>query len=110
MSSALAVYTTLGSEAEARALAKAVIEKRLAACAQINAIESFYHWEGAVQNDPEWRILFKTTANAYGELETFLKANHPYDEPAIYALEVKKGAEGYLDWISEEVGREPSSS
>ena len=100
---AIAVYTTLGSETEAQALAKKVIEQRLAACAQINRIESYYHWQGAVEHEPEWRILFKTTKEAYSALETFLAENHPYEEPAIYAVDVVAGAEGYLGWISDNV-------
>ncbi len=105
MVAALAVYTSIGSHEEARALARRVIESRLAACAQINEIESFYHWQGDVANEPEFRILFKTTPAAYGALEALIKAYHPYEEPAIYALEVSDGAAGYLDWIAENVNR-----
>lgn len=103
MVNAIAVYTSIGSKDEARQLARRVIESRLAACAQIDKIESFYHWQGVVENEPEFRILFKTTPAAYAALEALIKAHHPYEEPAIYALDVKDGAAGYFDWIAENV-------
>ena len=56
--------TTVGSAAQARELAQAVVQARLAACAQISAIESVYRWQGEVLQEAEWRVLFKTTARA----------------------------------------------
>ena len=57
--------TTVGSAAQARELAQAAVQARLAACAQISAIESVYRWQGEVLQEAEWRVLFKTTARAW---------------------------------------------
>jgi periplasmic divalent cation tolerance protein len=97
----IAVITTAGSLAEARTLAEAVIQRRLAACAQINEIESFYHWKGAVQNEKEWRILFKTTDEQYPAVERLLRELHSYELPAIYACAVERAFEPYAQWIAE---------
>ena len=101
----IAVITTVGDRAEARQLARTVIERRLAACAQISEIESFYYWEDAVQNDPEWRLLFKTTAEGYPALEQAIRELHSYDLPAIHALPVTVVYPPYGDWVAAEVSK-----
>ena len=60
--SLLLVLTTVATRADADALARAMVEQRLAACGQISAIDSVYRWQGAVQSEGEFRVLFKTTA------------------------------------------------
>jgi periplasmic divalent cation tolerance protein len=57
----IAVVTTVASREEAHRLARMLVERKLAACAQISEIESVYRWKGEVQQEPEFRILFKTT-------------------------------------------------
>ena len=54
----LEVVTTVATLAQARALARAMVEDRLAACAHISQIESFYHWGGALQNETVFKIIF----------------------------------------------------
>ena len=56
----LAVFTTVASREEALTLATVLVERRLAACAQIEPIESVYRWDGAVRHEGEFRIVFKT--------------------------------------------------
>jgi periplasmic divalent cation tolerance protein len=97
----LAVYTTVGARTEARRIAQAVVERGLAACAQISEIESFYTWKGVVQNEPEFRILFKTTEAGYTALETAIRALHPYELPAIHAVVVDHVFEPYAAWVEE---------
>lgn len=98
----LAVYTTVGSLAQARTLARELLERRLVACAQISSIESFYHWRGELQNEPEFRLLLKTSAERYDELESAIRSLHPYELPAIYALAVERGFPPYERWVLEE--------
>jgi periplasmic divalent cation tolerance protein len=54
------VNTTVGSEAEARRLAELLLQQRLAACVQIEALQSHYRWQGALMCEPEWRLSCKT--------------------------------------------------
>jgi periplasmic divalent cation tolerance protein len=65
----IAVVTTVGDLAEAQRMARDLVERRLAACAQISEIESFYVWNDAVQNEKEFRVLFKTTDENYQAVE-----------------------------------------
>ena len=109
-SSLLSVYTTVGSLEQARMLARELVQRRLAACAQICPIESFYHWRGELQNEPEFRVLLKTSAERYDELESAIRSLHPYELPAIYALAVARGLPPYERWVSESVCTDTSAN
>jgi periplasmic divalent cation tolerance protein len=102
MSKLIAVVTTVATEDDARRIAKACVERRLAACIQLSHIASLYYWNGQLQEDREVRLLLKTTEARYGELESALRELHPYDLPAIYALEVNKADTAYASWVEQE--------
>jgi periplasmic divalent cation tolerance protein len=93
----IAVFTTVGSQDDARAMARALVERELAACAQICAIESFY---GKLQHDPEWRILFKTTDERYAEVEAAIRELHDYELPAIHAVAFEHVLAPYGEWVA----------
>ena len=101
--SLLLVLTIVATRADADALARAMVEQRLAACAQISAIDSVYRWQGAVQSEGEFRVLFKTTAERYPALEAALRSSHPYELPAIVALPVVQALPAVADWVITEV-------
>lgn len=98
----IAVFTTIDSLEQARAIAHALVERKLAACVQISNIESVYDWQGAIQNDSEYRIAIKTTAERYDEVEAAILALHSYDLPAIYALATERVFEPYGEWVAEQ--------
>lgn len=95
----LAVYTTVASAQEAHAMARALVERQLVACAQISQIDSVYTWQGAVQQSPEFRILFKTTAEQYATVEAAILELHTYDLPAIYAVAFEQVHEPFANWV-----------
>ncbi len=97
----IAVITTTDTLEEAQRLAQTMVEQRLAACAQISAIESYYRWKGQVEHAPEYRILFKTTAERYSALEQAIRQMHSYELPAIFALTVNEALPEYIAWVSE---------
>jgi len=97
----IAVLTTAGSLDEARTIARALVERNLAACAQISEIESYYHWNGAVQNDKEFRLLIKTTDAMYGAVERSIRELHSYELPAIFSFKVDEAYAPYVDWIGQ---------
>ena len=97
----ITVFTTTDNLEEARKLAKTLVEQKLAACAQISEIESFYTWENDVQNDQEFRIMFKTTKDKYKDMERAILKIHSYDLPAIYAMDVDELHKPYGDWVNE---------
>ena len=105
----LLVVTTVGSLEEARTLARTMVERRLAACAQITVIESVYRWQGALAQEPEHRVLFKTRAEAYAELEAAIRARHPYELPAIHAVATVQAYAPYADWVAASTSPEPAA-
>ena len=80
-------------------MARALVEQRLAACAQISAIDSYYVWENVVRRDAEFRVLFKVAASAYEEAERAVRALHSYNLPAIHAIPVERAYAPYADWV-----------
>lgn len=97
------VTTTVGSEAQARALALAVVEERLAACVQVTPIESTFRWDGELQQTPEWACHMKTTPARLEGLIARVEALHPYEVPEILAVPVLAGHLPYLQWVARSV-------
>ena len=94
----LAAYTTLDTEDAARTLARAAVTAKLAACVQIDRITSVYDWNG-LQEDAEFRLLFKTSHAAWPALKAMILRDHPYDEPALWTVEMADGSDSFLAWI-----------
>jgi len=85
---AIAVVTTVGDKKEARRMAHALVEAGLAACAQVEKIDSVYAWKGAIEHGKEYRVLFKTTEARYETVESAIRDMHSCELPAIYAAAV----------------------
>jgi periplasmic divalent cation tolerance protein len=100
----IAVVTTVASREEAHRLARALVERKLAACAQISAIESVYAWKGEIQQEPEFRILLKTTDERYELVESTIRDLHSYELPAIHAFAFEHVFPAYAAWIVENAG------
>ncbi len=94
------VITTVESQGDANQLAKAIIDKSLAACVQIDGpVTSHYRWSGEIQCTQEYRLTFKSTNAAWPALKEALVKQHPYDEPQIIKLAVTDSTDGYRDWV-----------
>jgi len=98
--SATFIYVTVPTEEAARMIARAVVEDRLAACANIlPGMQSLYHWKGEVQEAREAVLIFKTRSSLFQALEARVRELHPYNTPCIVALPVEQGHAAYLEWI-----------
>ncbi len=101
----LIVLCTCPDITAADAIATALLEARLAACVnRIEGVESLYRWEGSIQKDQEVLLLIKTTAVAFGEVESTISDLHPYELPEIIGVPVTQGSAPYLDWLTKSVG------
>jgi periplasmic divalent cation tolerance protein len=104
MINARIVLTTIGDKDAAQELANLLLERRLAACVNIvGPITSVYRWRDQVQNDPEFLLLIKTTAECAERLRSALKSLHPYELPECVELTITGGSEEYLAWLAAEV-------
>ena len=103
MTDALLVFTTLPSADKAAELAKALVEERLAACANLlPAIRSIYRWQGKLQDENEVLVLLKTRAEHLERLKLRILELHPYEVPEVIGIPVERGHQAYLDWIVRE--------
>ncbi len=96
------IHTTVERSEDAHRIASILVENHLAACVQIEGpISSSYRWEGAVQTADEWRCTIKTRLALFDQVETALRAIHPYTLPEIIAIPLLTGNYDYLDWIDD---------
>ncbi len=100
----LIVYCSCANEEEARTLANAAVERRLAACVNIvPSVTSIYRWKEVIQTATEYLLLAKTTEDSFPKLRDTLTEMHSYDNPEIVATPITYGADDYLAWIRQSV-------
>jgi periplasmic divalent cation tolerance protein len=100
MSSYLQISTAVSTRDEADRIAAALVERRLAGCAQIvGPVHSVYRWQGAVERAEEWICLIKTAADQYPAVEVAIRELHSYGCPEIIATPLVAGSDGYLNWL-----------
>jgi periplasmic divalent cation tolerance protein len=99
------VLVTCATLEEARKIARGVVENHLAACVNIvtHAVESFYTWEGKLENSSEYLLMIKTAEERLEELQKEVLRLHPYDTPEFVVLPIVAGSEDYLKWLAESV-------
>jgi periplasmic divalent cation tolerance protein len=96
----LVVLCTCPDDVVAAAIARSVVEERLAACVnRIPGVRSTYAWQGAVHEDAEVLLLIKTEASRFDALRERVLALHPYELPELIAVEVTRGLDRYLAWV-----------
>ncbi len=99
------VIVTAPDSDTAKNIIQGALQNKFVACANlIPAIESFYWWQGAIENSNETLILFKTVYAKAPELEAYVREAHPYDTPEFIVQTLSGGSEKYLNWIRTSVG------
>jgi periplasmic divalent cation tolerance protein len=102
MSEIALVYALFGERDAAEAIAKAMVEQRLAACANIlGDCRSIYTWEGQIKQADEVAVIFKTMPARREALMTAIGAAHAYDLPAILSWPAAT-TPAYADWVAQE--------
>jgi len=95
------VQVTYADAKLARQAARDIVEQKLAACVQQVRISSTYTWNGKVEEEAEHLLTAKTTMLRARDLEDFIRAGHPYDEPEFLVLPADAASEGYARWVRE---------
>jgi len=103
------VLVTCPTAAEAKRIARAVVNTRLAACVNIlpGTVQSIYRWEGKVESARERLLLIKTSRKRLAKLQSAVKRLHSYDVPEFIAIPIAAGSAAYLNWIEESVEGSP---
>ena len=97
------VLVTCPDRDSGEALARALVEERLAACVNVvPGVRSLFRWEGEIEEADEVLLLVKTRADRLAAVRERVSALHPYDLPEVLALAAAGGSEAYLDWVRRE--------
>jgi periplasmic divalent cation tolerance protein len=97
------LYITTENENEARTIARALVESRVVACANIlPGVSSLYWWDGEVQEGAETVLILKTRENLVSEVVERVKSLHSYDCPCIVSFDITNGNKDFLNWIDKE--------
>lgn len=103
MTDAILVFVTAPSAEHAAAIARTLVDERLAACGNVvPGLRSIYRWEGAVHDDAEALLILKTTRDRFDALRERVIALHPYEVAEVLAVRVEAGSNPYLRWISDQ--------
>jgi len=98
------ILSTTASREEAQKIARALVERKLAACVNlVGPIESVYRWQGAVETAEEFLLIIKTTGAAYERVCDLIRLLHSYELPECVQLSIEDGLPKYLEWIGESV-------
>ncbi len=101
MTTVCLILTTAGSADEAKKIAHALVERRLASCVNIiPRIESVYRWKEQVESAEEWLLLIKTRKDAFERVRAAIEELHSYELPECIMLEIAEGDQRYLDWLA----------
>lgn len=101
MTGKIVVLSTCGSEEEARRLARALVESRLAACVNlVPGLRSVYRWKDSVEEAEEVLLAIKTSQSLFEEVRSAIERLHSYEVPEVIALPIADGADRYLGWLS----------
>ena len=102
MTDKVIIYVTSGDAAESQKIARALVEKRLAACVNlIPQIRSFYRWEGKIQDDPESLLVIKTSRSLFAAVRAEVERLHTYHVPEVICVPILEGSPNYMAWLAE---------
>jgi periplasmic divalent cation tolerance protein len=105
------LYVTAGSRDEAKKIGRALVEERLAACANvIDGMESVYWWQGKLAEDREAVLIVKTRAELVDGVIARVKSLHSYSVPCVVALPILTGNPAYLEWLAAETAGQTATS
>jgi periplasmic divalent cation tolerance protein len=104
MTDKIVVLSTCKSAEEAAQIARALVEKKLAACVSVMpAVRSFYRWKGVVEDEQESLLVIKSSRGLFDQLRVEIEKLHSYEVPEVIAVPIVDGSEGYLEWLEREL-------
>lgn len=93
------VLTTTDSKENASLIAETLLKDKLAACVQIDKVESFFYYEASYRQTNEFRLMIKALSDNYKLIEESIKFNHSYQLPQIIKLDIVDGLPEYIEWV-----------
>lgn len=101
MTDKVVILVTCKTAVEAGRIARALVERRLAACVNVleEPVRSTYRWKGEVETAAEYLLLIKSSRKLFPALRTEVERLHSYDVPEVIVLPVTAGSPAYLRWL-----------
>ncbi len=96
------IYITASDSDEAKRIARAVIEEKLGACANMYPITSIYRWHGTIEEESEYALVIKTKTDLVEKLTARVRELHSYETPCILSFTIDAGDQSYLNWVDQE--------
>jgi periplasmic divalent cation tolerance protein len=104
------ILTTVPVGDRGEAIARAIVEGRLAACVNLSPpMRSLYHWNGRLERDEECQLVIKTRAALVDDVRSCVRALHPYELPEWLVLPILDASPEYADWVRAETGESGTS-
>ena len=104
MTDKIVVLSTCGSAEEAAKIARALVEKKMAACVNVvSSVRSIYRWKDAIEDQQESLLVIKSSRALFNELRAEIEKLHSYEVPEVIAVPIVDGSEGYLEWLDREL-------
>lgn len=96
------VFVNCPNEQIARDIARAVLEKKLAASVNIlPKASSLYFWKGEIEEATEILLLIKTRTSKVPILSSYIRSVHPFEIPEVFSLAMDQGDVHYLKWLED---------
>ncbi len=97
------ILSTCTNVVEAKKIAKAIVEKKLAACVNIVPVHSVFRWKGSIEESDEQLLVVKTSSKLFEKVSECVKKLHSYELPEVISLEIRQGSKPYLKWIQDSI-------
>lgn len=87
--------------ADAERIAHALVNAGAACVNVLPTVRSIYRWEGKLCDDAETLLVIKAATERVADLETAMRAVHPYDLPEWVVLGTDEAltSEAYRKWV-----------
>lgn len=88
-------------EKEAKDMAMFLLGKKLCACVNIiKGVESYFWWEGKIDEAKEALLLIKTKESLFGRIREAIKGKHSYTVPEIIGFKMDESNKEYVEWLN----------
>jgi len=94
------VSFTCKTKKEAKKIVRALLKKKLIACANIFVVDSLYRWKGRVAEEKEVKVEIKTAKSSMDKTVKEIKKMHSYKVAAI-TIQNAAVTDECLEWIKE---------
>lgn len=94
------ILTTTDDKIIADVITSQLLSFDLAACVQIEDVNSFFKWNNKLRSAKEFRIMIKAKSSNYKQIQQLILGVHNYETPQIIKIDISDCLPAYLDWIN----------